>query len=172
MPKLTLSLTQWPKINRFPPLIINSLHVKFKCAWAKTVVCIVLTRFHRQRAKLDPDLLPSDPKSIGFLLFKISSIAYIWKLEVIGQNFKSVLCPQGVKDKTECQIWPWPLIQLPKINRVFTLIMINLRIQCTKIESLSCNAYTSLKSNRNRSNLYIVGISNEQGIQKNDDSVT
>ena len=45
-----------------------------------------------------------------------------------------------------------------------------LRIQCTKIESLFCNAYISLKSNRNCSNLYIVGISNEQGIHKNDDS--
>ena len=30
--------------------------------------------------------------------------------------------------------------------------------------------YISLKSNRNRSNLYIIGISNEQGIHKNDDS--
>ena len=46
----------------------------------------------------------------------------------------------------------------------------SLKIQCTKIESLSCNAYISLKSNRNRSNLYIVGISNKQGIHKDDDS--
>ena len=42
-------------------------------------------------------------------------------------------------------------------------------MQCTKIRPPSCNAYIALKQNRNHSNLYIVGISNEQGIHNNDD---
>ena len=61
-------LTPWPKINRVPPLIINNLHVKFESDWAKTVVCIVSTRSYTQSAKVDLDLWPRDPKSIGFLL--------------------------------------------------------------------------------------------------------
>ena len=44
-----------------------------------------------------------------------------------------------------------------------------LRVQCTKTRPPSCNAYIALKQNRNHSNLYIVGISNEQGIHNNDD---
>ena len=42
-------------------------------------------------------------------------------------------------------------------------------MQCTKIRHSYCNAYIALKQNRNHSNLYIVGISNEQGIHNNDD---
>ena len=41
-------LSMWPKINRVPPLIIHTLHVKFKSVkLAKTVVCIVSTRQKR-----------------------------------------------------------------------------------------------------------------------------
>ena len=61
-------LTPWPKINRVPSLIIHNLHVKFESDWAKTVVAIVSTRFYTQSAKVDLDLWPREPKSIGFLL--------------------------------------------------------------------------------------------------------
>ena len=40
----TWPLTQWPKINRVPPLIINNLHVKFESHREVTVVCILPTR--------------------------------------------------------------------------------------------------------------------------------
>ena len=39
-------LDLWPKINQVPPLIVNNLPVKFKSDWAKTVVCIISTRYN------------------------------------------------------------------------------------------------------------------------------
>ena len=60
-------LTLWPKIKRVPQLIIHNLHVKFESNWTKTVVCILSTRSYTQSAKVDLDLWPCDPKSIGFL---------------------------------------------------------------------------------------------------------
>ena len=80
-------LTPWPKMNRVPPLIMNNLHVKFDSDWAKTVVCIVPTRFYRQSAKFDLDLWPLDPKSLGFLL---SSWTMYVKYE--SDRAKTVVC--------------------------------------------------------------------------------
>ena len=77
-------LIPWPKINRFPPLIMNNLHIKFESDRAKTVVCIVPTRFYRLSAKVDLGLWPRDPKSIGFLLS--SWWMCKWSLKVIGQK--------------------------------------------------------------------------------------
>ena len=77
-------LTLWPKINRVPPLIIHNLHVKFESDWAKTVVAIVSTRSYTQSAKVDLDLWPRDPKSIGFLLS--SSTTYMWSWKWLGNN--------------------------------------------------------------------------------------
>ena len=77
-------LTPWPEINRVPPLIINNLHVKFESDWTKTVVCIVSTRSYTQSAKVDLDLWPRDPKSIGFLLS--TWWMCMWSLKVIGQK--------------------------------------------------------------------------------------
>ena len=74
-------LTPWPKINRVPPL---NLHVKFESDWAKTIVCIVPTRSYTQSDKVDLNLWPRDPKSIGPLLS--SSITYMWSLKVIWQQ--------------------------------------------------------------------------------------
>ena len=50
---------------------------------AKTIVVIVPTRFYVQSAKVDLDLWPRDPKSIGFLL---SWQMCMWILKVIGQK--------------------------------------------------------------------------------------
>ena len=63
---------------------IHNLHVKFESDWAKTVVCIVSTRSYTQSAKVDLDLWPRDPKSIG-LLFS-SSTTYMGSKKVIGQK--------------------------------------------------------------------------------------
>ena len=62
------SMTPWPKINRVPPLIMVNVHVKFESNWIKTEVAIVSTRSYTQSAKVDHDLWPRDPNSIGFLL--------------------------------------------------------------------------------------------------------
>ena len=77
-------LTPWTKINRVPPLIMVNVHVKFESDWPKTVDSIVSTRSYTQSAKVDFDLWPRDPKSIGFLLS--SSTTYMWSLKVIGQK--------------------------------------------------------------------------------------
>ena len=84
VPKWPWPLTSWPKINRVPPLIIHNLHMKFESDWAKTVVCIVSTRSYTQSAKVDLDLWPRDPKSIGFLLS--SWWMCMWSLKMIGQK--------------------------------------------------------------------------------------
>ena len=47
-----------------------------------------------QGGKVDLDLWPRDPKSIGFLLS--SWWMCMWSLKVIGQKLKSLLCPQGL----------------------------------------------------------------------------
>ena len=60
------------------------------------------------------------------------------------------------------------LKEIPDKILIFSMVWI-LRMQCTKIGPPSCNAYMALKQYRNHSNLYIVGISNEQGIHNNDD---
>ena len=52
------------------------------------------TRSYTQSAKVDLDLRPRDPKSIGFLL--LSWWICMWSLKVIGQKLKSLLCRQGL----------------------------------------------------------------------------
>ena len=42
--------------------------MKFESEWAITVACIMPTMFYSERPKDDLDLLPYDPKSIGFFL--------------------------------------------------------------------------------------------------------
>ena len=82
--KLPLTCDPVTKINRVSPLIINNLHVKFESDWAYTVVCIVPTSPNIKSAKVDLNLCPYDPKSIGFLLS--SSTTDMWSLKVIGQK--------------------------------------------------------------------------------------
>ena len=85
-------LIPWSKINRVPSLITNISQMKFERDWAKTVVCILSTRFHSQGMKVDLDyrqsvrqstldlwpgaLYQSIMWSIGFLLS--SSKTYVW----------------------------------------------------------------------------------------------
>ena len=72
-------LTLRPKINRVPPLIVHNLHVKFESDWTKTVVCILPTRSYIQSAKVDLDLWPRDPKSIGFSSHRPQITCEVWK---------------------------------------------------------------------------------------------
>ena len=101
-------LTQWPKINRFPTLIIHNFHVKFESDWAKTEACIVFTRSCTQSAKVDLDLWPHDPKSIGFhlLSYHPQLICEVWKW--LGKNWSlySVTrsCTQSAK--VDLDLWP------------------------------------------------------------------
>ena len=125
MAKLTLTLDPVTQNHRVPPLIIHNLHVKFESDWAKTVVAIVPTRSFTSSAKVDLELWPRNPKSIGFL--PSSSTTYMWSLRVIGQNC-SRYCVHNVL-YTECQSWPWPLTPWPKINRVPPLIIHNLQVK-------------------------------------------
>ena len=55
-------MTQWPKINRGPPLIIHNLHAKFESDWAKIVVAIVSTGSYTQSAIVDLNLWPCNRK--------------------------------------------------------------------------------------------------------------
>ena len=87
------SLIPWPQINRVPPLIILNLHVKFKRDWTITAVFIVSTKLCKQSAKVDLDIWPHDPKSIGFLISL--STTCMWSLKVIGQKLQPVSCPQS-----------------------------------------------------------------------------
>ena len=108
------------------------------------VVVIVSTRYYTQSAKVDFDLWPYDPKSIGFLLS--SSTTYMWSLKVIGQKLKSLLCPQGLIHTVPS--WPWTLTQCPKINRVTPLIIHNLQVKFesdlvkTVVTIVSTRSYT------------------------------
>ena len=86
-------LTPWPKINRVPPLIMANVHVKFESDREKTVAAIESTRFYIQSTKVDLDLWPRDPKSIGFLLS--SWRMCMWSLKMMGQKLWSLSCPQG-----------------------------------------------------------------------------
>ena len=110
-------LTPWPKINRVSPLIMANVHVKFESDWAKTVVAIVPTRFYIQSAKVDLakvdlDLWPRDPKSIGFLLSSWQMC--MWSLKVIGQKTVVAIVPtrfyiQSAKvdlAKVDLDLWP------------------------------------------------------------------
>ena len=125
-------LTLGPKINRVTPLIIHDLHVKFESDWAKTVVAIVSTRSFTQSDKVDLDLWPCDPKSIGFLFS--SSTTYgtceVWKW--LGKNCSLYRVHKDFY--TEYQSWPWLLTPWPKINRVPPLIIHNLPVH-VKFES-------------------------------------
>ena len=92
-----VDLDPLPKINRVPPLIIHNLHVKFESDWAKTVVFTVPTRFYTcsQRAKVDLDLWPYDPKSLGFLS---SWTTYRRRLKVIQWNSSLYHVHKGMRN--------------------------------------------------------------------------
>ena len=130
-------LTPWPKINRVPPLIIHNLHMKSESDWAKTIVCIVSTMYYTQSAKVDLDLWSHDPKSIGFTY-------EVWK----WLECKCSLYHVHKVFYTECQCWPWPLTQRPKINRVPPLIIHNLHVKSesdwakTVVGIVSIRSYT------------------------------
>ena len=98
-------LTPWPKINRVPPLTVHGLHIKFESGWAKTVVAIVPTRSYTQIAKVDLDLWPHDPKSIGFIPHHPRLTCEVWKW--LGKNCCRYRAHKGLY--TECQSLPWPL---------------------------------------------------------------
>ena len=134
-------LTPWPKINRVPPLIMGNVHVKFESDWAKTVVAIVPTRFYVQSVKVDLDLWLRDTKSIRFLLS--SWRMCMWSLKVIGQNCSRYRAHKVLY--TECQSWPWPLTQWPKINRVPPLIMANVHVNVESDWAKNCSCYHAHK---------------------------
>ena len=89
------------------------------------IVIVTISYTQWQSAKIDLDLWPHYPKSIGFLLS--SSTTYMWSLKVIGQ--KIGLYPAHKILYTECQSWPWPLTPLPKINRFPLLMTCNLHVK-------------------------------------------
>ena len=72
-----VTLNQQGFFSHHPPLT-------FESDWAKTVVCIVSTRSYTHSAKVNLDLWPCYPKSIGFLLS--SWWMCKWGLKVIGQK--------------------------------------------------------------------------------------
>ena len=132
------SMTPWPKINRVPPLIIHNLHVKFESDWAKTEVAIVSTRSYTQSAKVDLDLWPCDPKSIGSSSHHPQLTCEV--LKWFGKNW-SRYCVHKVL-YTKCQSWPWPLTPWPKINRFLlsssTTYMWSFKVIWQKLKSLLC----------------------------------
>ena len=78
--------------------------------------------------KVDLDLWPRDPKSIGFLLS--SCTTYMWSLKVWKWLDKYCSCYRVHKVlNTECRSWPWPLTSWPKINRVLSLPIHNLHVK-------------------------------------------
>ena len=100
-PKLMLSfdpITQWPKINRILLSSSATYLWSLEVIKEKSVVCIVSTRSYTQSAKVDLDLWPRDPKSIGFLLS--SSTSYMRSLKVIRWKVEAVSCPQGKAQRT------------------------------------------------------------------------
>ena len=82
------------KINRVSPYIIQNLNLKFESDFAKTVVCILSTKYYTHNAEVYLDLWPRHLKSIWFLL--LSSTTYIRSLKVIEKKMLSVSCPQGL----------------------------------------------------------------------------
>ena len=120
-------LTPWLKINRVPPLIIHNLHVKFESNWTKIVVCIVSTRSYTHSAKVDLDLWPRDPKSIGFLLS--SSTIYLVHVKFESNWAKTVVCILPTRsytqsDKVYLDLWT----RDPK-SIGFSLIIHNLHVK-------------------------------------------
>ena len=127
------SMTPWPKINRVPPLIMVNVHVKFESDWAKTEVGIVSTRSYTQSAKVDLDLWPRDPKSIGFLLS--SWWMCMWSLKVIGQKLKSLSCPQGL------------IHRVPKLTLTFDPVTQNQLGSSSHHQQLTCEVWKWLGKN-------------------------
>ena len=104
-------LTPWPQINRFPPFIINNLHVKFKSDWAKTAVCIVSTRSYTQSAKVDLDLWPRDPKSIGFPKIK-TTIIYSNRNSKVGSfEIAKIKITKIISHTFTFKSWKFPAIR-------------------------------------------------------------
>ena len=96
----------WPLTPRFKlyraPFIYN-LYVKYASDWTKTNLYCAYKVLYMvvYSAKVDFDLWPQDPKSIGFLLS--SSIASMLSLKVIREK---LLRSSGVLP-TRFYAWPW-----------------------------------------------------------------
>ena len=120
-------LTQWPKINRVPPLIIHNLHVKFESDWAKTAVCIVSKSSLYTECQSWPWTLTLWHKINRVPSLIIHNLHVKFNLKLIKQKLH-LYCVQKVF-YTECQSWPWPLTLWPKINRVPSLIIHNLHVK-------------------------------------------
>ena len=105
----------WPWIIRVPPLIIQNLHLKFQTDWTWSVVCSVSTRPYTQSAKVDLELWPCFPKSVGFLLSSSTIYFEVWKW--LGKHCSLYRVHKILY--TECQSWPWT--PWPKISKISML---------------------------------------------------
>ena len=128
-------LAPWSKINRVPLLIIHNSHVKFQSDWAKTVVCIVSTGSYTQSAKVDLDLWPRDPKSIGFLLIMVN--VHVKFESDCAKTVVAIVSTRSYTQSAKIDLdlwprdpkWPWPLAPWSKINRVPLLIIQNSHVK-------------------------------------------
>ena len=75
--------------------MIHNLQVKFESDWAKTVVAIVSTRSYTQRATVDLDLLPRNPKSIGLITVVAIVKWQIFTVVLISVCLRSTNFPQN-----------------------------------------------------------------------------
>ena len=120
----------WNYTVTFNPMAQNEIgisfhhqqHMKFERDRAKSVDCIVSTRFHRQIPKIDLHLLPQVTKSIRFLFS--SPTTYIKVCKSSGKVCSFYHAHNVLY--TECKSWPWPLIPRPKISRVPLHILLKL----------------------------------------------
>ena len=123
-----------------PSLLFHNLYEMFESDWWKTVVCIVPTMFYTQSAKVDLDLEPHNPKSIGILFS--SSTTYLWSLKWFGVN--CIVSTRFYRQRAKVDLGPCDPKSIGFLISSWTTNMLSL-----KVIQANCSLYRAHKVNDN-----------------------